>query len=760
MKLWYRQCANNWNEALPVGNGRLGGMVYSRLGEEIIALNEETLWTGAPADCNRYGAASWRPEIERLSREGKLWEAQQLIDKHMMGCWGEKYQPLGDLLISLPPLEGGAYRRELDLQSAVVSTVCEGYESDVFVSAPLQALVYHGEFSVKGDMSFRLEGKNCAPGKLENGVYKVEGRCPPRVMEGVSPDLLQGIAYETWVYPLGKYEGISCQNGRVTLRGAVNITLLVFCRSSFHGWDKSPYLDGADYRSALAEDLNGARGFDYPRQRLKHIRDYRSYFDRCSIAFAATQRDDLPTDQRLRLLRDGSCDPGLYRLLFDFGRYLLISSSRESTMAANLQGIWNREYDPPWSSSYTTNINVEMNYWPALMTNLAPMHRPYVELMKIMAVQGKKTAKAYYNAPGFCAHVNFDIWGMTSPVAEFPQASYFPFCGAWIVRDVWERYQYTLDERELREEGYPLLRDAALFCLDVMTQDENGWYVVCPSTSPEHRYHKDGHLLAIAKATTASLSIIRDLFGNVLKAAGVLGIDDAFTREVARRLPLILPYRVGSEGQILEWCGEEEDLERDHRHISHLYSLHPAKDISPVKTPRLAQACKRSLEMRGDDGTGWALAWKALQWTRLRDGEHAFRLLNRFLCLVETQETIYENNGGVYQNLFCAHPPFQIDGNFGITAMLTEMLVQWEDDDIYLLPALPQALSEGNASGIVLGGGLVVSFAWENGKIKRLSIASPLADCERRLHMDGQVMHVGICKGGCFGYQSEETRGR
>ncbi len=740
MRLWYEQPAASWVEALPVGNGRLGAMIFGGVEREVLSLNEDTLWSGYPRDLNPKGKGSFFRKAAELAKNKKYHEAQELVERELTSGWTQSYMPIGDLVIDFK--HAGCvenYSRSLDISSAISSieyNVSEArYQRETFASAPDNIIIMRFSCSQQKSISFSMSFK-CSLKSLvsvDNGFLVLKGEAPSHVEPSYSNDLEipvvysdmdgeRGMLYAAMAKVIATGGRIASTPTTIEVAGADEVIILIDARTSFSGYDKHPYLNGNEYESVCADNISKAATKSYDDIFCAHVSDYRYYFDRVRLDLGENEASCLPTDKRLYRFREIQDDLSLYTLLFQFGRYLLIASSREGTQPANLQGIWNSEIRPPWSSNYTININAQMNYWLAFSCNLGELQQPLVELIENLAVNGRKTAQEVYGARGFTSHHNTDLWRLTSPMGNHWKGSacfaFWNVSAGWLCRHLYDQYEYTLDRDFLIDIAYPIMRSAALFLLDIMMEDNQGYLIICPSTSPENTFIYEGKQCNISASATMSMTIARELFHNCIKCCELLDCDTDFADELKEKINKMYPYKIGSKGQLLEWYEEYEEAEPGHRHISHLYGLHPANEITLEGTPELAEACKASLNLRGDEGTGWSLGWKINQWARLFDGDRALKLLNTQLRVVESSDVKYSERGGTYINMFDAHPPFQIDGNFGATSGIAEMLLQSRGKRIFILPALPSAWKKGEVKGLCAKGRVTVDIQWDEDFVK------------------------------------------
>ncbi|MCD8073081.1 MAG: glycoside hydrolase family 95 protein [Alistipes sp.] len=751
LQLWYDKPATEWIEALPLGNGHIGAMVFGGVGRELIQLNEGTLWSGGPqGEVADPGVARFLEPL-REAIAGEDFQQATLLAQKMQGPYTESFMPMGDLHIrqGLPGEGYRGYYRALRLNDAVslVRFTCGGIEftRELFVSNPdrvlalrisadrpgtvdldisLSSLLEHDIIPVGND---RIDMSGRAPARVDPVYYNPGGGRVPVLQE--DPSGCGGMRFTTIVKADADGGRMWADSGGIHICGADGAVILLTAATSFSGYDKCPGSEGRDEKAIAGRHMADAFDKSYGELLGRHTKDFRSYFDRLTFTLRDASPESrlkaLPSDQRLRLYSRGGYDPELETIYFQYGRYLLISSSRPGGSAANLQGIWNRELRPPWSSNYTININTQMNYWPAEPANLAEMHRPLIDLIGDLSQTGAVTAAAYYGKRGWVAHHNTDIWALSNAVGMGtgdPVWANWYMGGAWLCRHLWEHYAFSGDTCYLRNRAYPLMKGAALFCLDWLVE-KDGKFLTSPSTSPENTFIYEGCPYSLTEGATMDIAVIRELFANLIQASEILDTDHEFRDELAEKKARLLPYRIGSLGQLLEWPREYPEADPHHRHLSHLAGLHPGSDISPLRTPVLAGAARRTLNLRGDEGTGWSKAWKINFAARLHDGSHAYKLLRDIMTYTDgTGESSL--GGGTYPNFFDAHPPFQIDGNFGATAGIIEMLVQSHLGEIHLLPALPDEWPAGEIEGVRVRGNIELAISWEEGKLTEAVLVS------------------------------------
>lgn len=750
MKLHYDRPAEYFEEALVIGNGTMGATLYGGVKKDKISFNDITLWTGEPESENSSpDAFNVIPEIRALL-DNEDYQGADKAQYKVQGHYSENYQPLGTLTIEYLDDTAGIsdYHRWLDIGNATARTqyLKDGklFTSDYFASAPDSVIVIRLKSENKEGIHASLSFDSPLPhsSQVADNEISVEGYAAYhsfpvyyKAEDKHRYDPERGIHFKTLVRVLSVDGSVKDRysDSRIEIDGSTEVLILIANVTSFNGFDKDPVKEGRNYRSHVEKRMKCAVGKTYDALREAHIRDYKYYFDRVKLDLGDTDDDiaALPTDKQLLFYTDcKQRNPDLEELYFQFGRYLLISSSRTSGVPANLQGLWNESVLPPWSSNYTVNINLEENYWASGTANLIEMQYPLIEFIANLSKTGRKTAKDYYGVErGWCLGHNSDIWAMTCPVGlneGDPSWACWTMGGTWLSTHIWEHYLFTLDKEFLRE-FYPVLKGAAEFCMDWLVE-KDGKLVTSPGTSPENKYiTPDGYVGATSYGNTSDLAMIRECLMDAAEASKVLGVDKSFRKRIKKTLSRLYPYQIGTDGNLQEWYYDWQDQDPYHRHQSHLFGLYPGHHLSVEETPELAAACARTLQIKGDDTTGWSTGWRVNLLARLRDGEKAYHMYRRLLRYVSPDNYKGEDTrrgGGTYPNLLDAHSPFQIDGNFGGCSGVIEMLMQSSTNKIVLLPALPESWADGRVQGICARGGFVVDMEWKNREVASLIVSS------------------------------------
>ncbi len=745
-KLQFNKPAEFFEETLVLGNGKIGASIFGGVNSDKLFLNDITLWAGEPVDANINPEAYKNLPAIREALKSENYKLADSLNKKLQGKFSESYAPLGTLFIHVQH-KGAAkkYSRELDLSQATskISYEVDGvlFTREYFISHPDQVMAIELTSGKKGALTFELELNSLLKFETTTDLYRLHmnGYAPLHADPSYLGDTPNAIVFDaskgtrfTASAAIKNYDGEVYETAHaIGVKDATEATVYVSIATSFNGFDKNPATEGLDNKEIAFRKLTSGvqKGFDELKK--AHVADYQAYFNRVNLSLGETTAPQLPTDERLKRYAMGKEDKNLEVLYFNYGRYLLISSSRTPDVPANLQGLWNPHMRPPWSSNYTININAEENYWLAENTNLSEIHAPLLTFIKNVAQTGQVTAKTFYGTRGWAAGHNSDIWAMSNPVGNFgkgdPSWANWNMGGVWLSTHLWEHYTFSLDIDWLKKEAYPAMKGAAQFCLDWLVEDKNGNLITSPSTSPENLYvSRQGYVGATMYGGTADLAMIRELFLQTMAASKVLNTDSEFRSEIEKALAKLYPYQIGKKGNLQEWYFDWEDMDPKHRHQSHLFGLYPGHHVTPSSTPDLAKASRKTLEIKGDETTGWSKGWRINLWARLWDGNHAYKMIRELLKYVPPDEmkTDYQRGGGTYPNLFDAHPPFQIDGNFGGAAAFAEMLVQSSENEIRLLPALPDAWPTGEVKGICARGGFEITMKWVNKSIVKTTLSS------------------------------------
>ncbi len=766
-KLWYKSPARYFEETLVLGNGKMGASVFGGMESDKIYLNDATLWSGEPVDANMNPEAYKNIPAIREALNNENYQLADELQHKIQGKFSQSYMPLGTLFIDFNHTgEPVNYYRELDISNAVSTVSFEvagvKYTREYFISYPDQVMVIRLTSSKKGALNFAVRFQSQLKYKwmIKESELFASGYAPTTAKPNYLGDIKDAVVFDkdrgtrfSSLIEIRNSDGNTfITDSSSGLKNASSATILVSVATSFNGFNRNPVTQGLDHESVARKQLKAAASKSYEDLKKAHLADYQKYFKRVKLDLGNTAAPNLPTDERLIRYATGQEDKNLEILYFQYGRYLLISSSRTPGVPANLQGIWNPYIRPPWSSNYTININAEENYWLAENTNLSEMHMPMMTFIKNIAETGKVTARTFLGTGGWMACHNSDIWAMSNPVGDFghgePVWANWYMGGAWLSTHLWEHYLFTQDKEWLKNEGYELMRGAAVFCLDWLVE-KNGELITSPSTSPENKYiNSDGYHGATLYGGTGDLAMIRACMQQAVSASVVLNTDAEFRSNLEEALKRLRPFSIGKKGNLQEWYYDWNDEEPQHRHQTHLFGLYPGHQITPDATPELADACRKTLEIKGDETTGWSKGWRINLWARLYDGNRAYKMYRELLKYVppDGMQINYSGGGGTYPNLFDAHPPFQIDGNFGGSAAVAEMLLQSDGNVIRLLPALPDAWDKGSVIGLCARGGFEVSISWEDHLAKSAAITSK-TDNRCKILANGTVHELNLKAG-------------